>query len=146
MARELRASDTGRYGISELAPVGSIDKFHKHDTPQCVGVLGPRGSHVLVPRAKEEVTLDDILDFIFSRPSKDQQSFEASLRWYFSRNRFVFHSAKLVEEGTTFAIEVSVGTPSGQTETVRVPVPSERVAFSTESAERVASAVLKSIK
>lgn len=90
------------------------------------------------------MTLDDILDFITSRPSKEKQSFEASLRWYLSRNRFVFHHAKLVKEGIVFALEVSVGTPSGNTRTIQIPVASESTAFSTESAERAASAVLKS--
>jgi len=90
------------------------------------------------------VTLDDILDFITSRPSKEKQSFEASLRWYLSRNRFVFHSTRLVKDGKVFVMEVTVGTPSGCSKMVRVPVPSESTAFSTESADKVASAVLKS--
>ena len=90
------------------------------------------------------MTLDDILDFITSRPSKEKQSFEASLRWYLSRNRFVFHSARLVKDGEVFFMDVSVGTPSGRTRTIQIPVASESTAFSTESAEKVASAVFKS--
>lgn len=89
------------------------------------------------------MTIDDILDFITSRPSKEKQSFEGALRWYLSRNRFVFHSARLIK-GEVVLIEVSVGTPSGRTKTLRVPVASESTAFSTESADKVASAILKS--
>ena len=88
------------------------------------------------------MTLDDILDFITSRPSKEKQSFEGALRWYLSLNRFVFHSARLVK-GEVVQIEVAVGTPSGRTKTLRVPV-TESTAFSTESADKVASVILKS--
>jgi hypothetical protein len=100
---------------------------------------------VLVPRPKEQVKLVDLLDLFTSRPFEEKQRFEGSLQWYLSLNRFVFHSASLVTTPDCDLIEVSVGTPTGQTKTVQVRIPSREVAFTPESADLVASAILKSV-
>lgn len=90
------------------------------------------------------MTLDDILGLITSRSAKEKRRFEGSLQWYLPRNRFVFHSAELVKDQADLSMEVVVGTPSGRTKTLRVPVASEREAFSPESADSIASAIIKS--
>ena len=88
--------------------------------------------------------LDDILGLLTSRSAQEKQRFEGSLKWYLPLNRFVFHSAELVKEQETISVEVVVGTPLGQTKTLRVPVASESTAFSADSADSIASAIIKS--